>query len=184
VADAAGRPIRRAGEGRLEDGGRVVWTMSEGRRGRRWREVVVDRDGALRHSLLLETDPAGRFSHLELGTAVGLLTLHPEGDRTLHGNRVGADGVGHIAGLPWSVDDVLVVDDSPIAAAAAVHGLAGGRLAPGGAIVDDGLELRRTDEPIVPTEPGRWRVGRLTIGLDADGCPLLAGGSGWPLELA
>ena len=66
---------------------RVTWTISEGRRGRRWREVVAD-GPAVRHALLLETDPTGRFSHLELASAAGLWTFHPEADGTLHGNHV------------------------------------------------------------------------------------------------
>ena len=61
--------------------------MSEGRKGRRWREVVA-RGPDVVHALLLETDPDGRFSHLELARADGLWTFHPEGDGTLHGNHV------------------------------------------------------------------------------------------------
>ena len=55
----------------------------------------------VRSSLLLELDPDGRFSHLELSTAAGLLTLHPEGDGTIHGNAVTTAGLTHVIGLPW-----------------------------------------------------------------------------------
>ena len=73
-------PLRRAGAGGLVDGSHVVWSVAEGRRGRRWREVRTAPDGGVVSSLLLETDPDGRFSHTELATPAGLLTLHPEGN--------------------------------------------------------------------------------------------------------
>ena len=72
-------PLRVAGWGTLDDGAGVTWTVAEGRRGRRWREVVV-RGDAVGHSLLLETGIDGRFSHLELARAGGLWTFHPETD--------------------------------------------------------------------------------------------------------
>ena len=84
--------LRQAGHGRAPDGSIVTWSVAEGRRGRRWREVVRAGEG-IRSSLLLELDPDGRFSHLELSTAAGLLTLHPEPDGTLHGNAVTAEGI-------------------------------------------------------------------------------------------
>ena len=92
--------LRRAGRGRVADGTDVTWSVAEGRRGRRWREVRTREEGIVAR-LLLETDPDGRFAHLELSTAAGLLTLHPEGDGTLHGNAVTADGVEHVVGVPW-----------------------------------------------------------------------------------
>src|SRR5689334_12470317 len=81
---------RRAGHVRVGGGASITWSVAEGHRGRRWREVVRVGGGrpGIRHSLLLETDPDGRFNHLELSTEGGLLTLHPEGDGTLHGNAV------------------------------------------------------------------------------------------------
>jgi hypothetical protein len=110
-------PRRLAGSGRWGDR-TVVWTMSEGRRGRRWRELVT-RDGRIIHSLLLETDPDRRFSHLELSTGGALLTLHPEADGTLHGNRVDRDGVEHVIGVAFDPDGSVLIDESVIAAAAA-----------------------------------------------------------------
>ncbi len=73
----------------------------------------------IRSSLLLELDPEGRFSHLELSTPVGLLTLHPEADGTLHGNAVTSTGVDHVRGLPWSSDVIVIVDGSAVCRAIA-----------------------------------------------------------------
>ena len=67
--------------------------------------VAAPRDGSGR-----------RFAHLELSTAAGLLTLHPERDGTLHGNAVTAAGMRHVVGLPWPADSLLVVHGSPISA--------------------------------------------------------------------
>jgi len=105
--------LRRAGRGTSADGSIITWSVAEGRRGSRWREVRAD-DGAVISSLLLELDPRRRFSHLELATAVGLLTLHPEGDGSLHGNAVEATGVRHVVAVPWQPDDLLLVAGSPI----------------------------------------------------------------------
>jgi hypothetical protein len=104
--------------------------VAEGRRGRRWREAIVGPAG-LRHSLLLETAPGGRFSHLELAAPAGLLTLHPEPDGTLHGNVVEAGGIRHVTGLPWDADGVVDVEGSTIAGAACA-GLLGATVAAGG----------------------------------------------------
>src|SRR5262249_30999421 len=116
-------PVRRAGAGRTAAGDRVWWSVAEGRRGRRWREAIVGPEG-IRHSLLFETFPDGRFSHLELATPSGLLTLHPEGDGTLHGTAIEATGIRHVVGLPWDDDGVVDVEGSPIAAAAGARRLA------------------------------------------------------------
>jgi hypothetical protein len=154
--------------------------MAEGRRGSRWREARVG-DGAVVSSLLLELDPSGRFSHLELSTASGLLTLHPEGDGTLHGNAVEAGGVRHVVAVSWAPDDILLVAGSPISRAAAARGAAGRAEAEAsrpkgvgiGTVV--GLDL----------SVGRRAIGRSerTIALDADGLPQFADGVSWPLEL-
>jgi hypothetical protein len=89
--------LRRAGTGRLPDGGIVAWSVADGGRGRRWRWTVTD-GGTLRHAGLIELDPAGRFSRLELSSRVGLLTLHPDPDgRSIHGNVVTAEGVRPLA---------------------------------------------------------------------------------------
>ena len=88
LAEEAGSSIvitllRRAGSGRLTDGSRLVWTVAEGSRGRRWRWTHTS-DVGLSSVGLLELDEQGGFSRLELGSAVGLLTLHVG-----HGRRRG-----------------------------------------------------------------------------------------------
>ena len=133
-----GEPRRRAGDGRRRgmtaplrlggraglDGGAVVWSVAEGRRGRRWREAVTRDDGLVR-SVLLEVSPAGRPTYLELATPSGLLTLHPdEQERELHGNAVTSGGIRHLR-FDWSLDHGLHVVGSTVAAAAALHRLAG-----------------------------------------------------------
>ncbi len=174
-------PVRLAGTGHLGDVS-LTWTVSEGRRGRRWREVLT-RDGTIVHSLLLETDPERRFAHLELSVPGVLLTLHPEGDGTLHGNRVDAAGTGveHVEGLPFPGGAFVVVDGSPLGTAAVLwggQGSGGGRPASAilGALVD-----RRGRVTIVETAA---LVTRLWPGLEVDrrGIPRLDEGATWPLE--
>ncbi len=158
--------LRRAGQGRADDGSVVTWTVAEGRRGLRWREVVTTGEG-IRSSLLLELDPDGRFSHLELATAAGLLTLHPEGDGTLHGNRVVSGGVEHVVGVPWDPETAVVVEGSVASrAAASVERPPNGYL-----VIGLDLSLRPSS-------------GSIDAGpVDASGLPVLSGGRSWPLEL-
>jgi hypothetical protein len=170
---APGR-VRRAGNGTLADGSLVIWTVAEGVRGRRWREVRT-LDGSVVSSLLLETDPDGRFSHIELSTAAGLLTLHPEGDETLHGNVVTTGGVQHVAGLPWDGEGVVLLEESPLAAAAA----AGRR----GSAEAHGV-LIRLDLSLEPfADGGAGEDLTRAAPLDADGLPRFGVGASWPLEL-
>jgi hypothetical protein len=171
---AARSRLRRAGRGAAGDGSVVTWSVAEGRRGSRWREVRI-RDGTIVSSLLLEVDPKGRFSHLELSTVTGLLTLHPEGDGTLHGNAVDASGVHHLVAVPWAPDDVLLVAGSPISRAATTpranaprrNGVAMG--------VVVGLDLAVERRAIGRTERA--------VQLDPSGIPALPDGVSWPLEL-
>jgi hypothetical protein len=195
-------PIRAAGSGTLPDGSLVMWVVSEGRRGRRWRETVTAADGSgarrggIRSSLLLETDPQGRFLHLELSTAAGLLTLHPEGDGTIHGNVVGRDGVRHIVGLPFPDGAVVIIDGSPTADAAALHALVPHVADPP---VDDGSAAARSIPAVVVdgrltvttalfhvrrTGTRAWQLGEGSpLGLDAEGLPSLRASTRWPLEI-
>ena len=101
-------PTRMAGWGRAADGSTVTWTVAEGSKGRRWREVVALGEATVQ-ALLLETDRDRRFSHLELARADGLWTFHPEPDGTLHGNHVRPDdrAVEHVRGWPFGHDDGL-----------------------------------------------------------------------------
>ena len=174
-------PVRLAGTGRLGDA-TVTWTVSEGRRGRRWREVLT-RDGDIVHSLLLETDPERRFAHLELSVPGVLLTLHPEGDGTLHGNRVDAAGTGveHVEGLPFPDGAFVVVDGSPLGTAAVLwagQGSGTGSTANPllGALVD-----RRGRVTIVETAALRTRL-LPALAVDRLGIPALDDGATWPLE--
>jgi hypothetical protein len=181
--------VRRAGTGRTADGDRAWWSVAEGRRGRRWREAIVG-PGGLRHSLLLETAADGRFSHLELATPAGLLTLHPEPDGTLHGNAVEAGAVRHLAGLPWDRDGVVDLAGSPVAAAAVTLLLRDA--VPAGTSVRR-VVLRVTADLLITTGPATierldedtWRVaGSVAIRADDAALPLLADADTWPLEAA
>jgi hypothetical protein len=176
----------------LPAGATVVWSIAEGLRGRRWREVVTV-GGSVRRSMLLEASPAGRATRLELTTAAGLLTLHPDSDtRELHGNVVTPTGIRHLR-LEWSPEHELFVVDSPAAEAVALRRFAD-LLAVGehqpvpGVAIDDALEPR----------PGTWQVTRAGVGdwgvqsedgsderttrLDEHGIPIRPGGVTWPLE--
>lgn len=165
-------PVRLAGSVRRADGSLVTWTLAEGRKGRRWREVVAgDGDGLARWALLYETDPAGRFSHLELAVPGGLVTLHPEGDGTLHGNVVhGTNGVRHIIGEPFPAGTALLVAGSLVAGAAVARWSRTGA----SAVVLDPRALTLTHRPVAPDD---------LVPVDADGAPLPAGGRRWPLEV-
>jgi hypothetical protein len=161
-------PLRRAGRGSDDEGLTVTWSMAEGQRGSRWREVRAA-DGGIVSSLLLELDPGGRFSHLELSTAAGLLTLHPEGDGTLHGNAILADGVRHIVAVPWQPDDLLLVAGSTIARTAAARGGSGAT----GVVI--ALDLTIDHRPI--------GIGDRVVELDADGLPAFVDGATWRMDL-
>jgi hypothetical protein len=171
--------VRRAGSGRFVDGTDVVWSVAEGRKGRRWREVR-SRGGAVLSSLLLETFPDRRFAHLEVSTPAGMLTLHPEADGTLHGNAVLATGVRHVVGLPWPEDGVVVLDGSAISIAAASWFIrdadpptddAGRRPV---AMIDPGLQVKVSSIPADALSHDQ---------IDADGLPMLDGARSWPLDV-
>jgi hypothetical protein len=183
-------PTRVAGWGEAADGSVVTWTVAEGRKGRRWREVVA-RGASTVHALLLETDPDARFSHLELARADGLWTFHPEADGTLHGNQVRAGDldVRHVRGWPFDADDAVIVEDSPISLAAIAWRHESGLVA-GSAVVVAGVFIGADGElerlPTIAVErlsSGRWRVGEGTpFEIDATGLPVLAGGQQRALE--
>jgi hypothetical protein len=184
-------PTRVAGWGTAADGAVVTWTVSEGRKGRRWREVVTGGRDVI-HALLLETDPDGRFSHLELARADGLWTFHPEADGTLHGNHVDRSdaGVRHIGGWRFAQGDVLVVEGSPLShAAVAAERRAsvpvGGVAVVGAVVVESGGGLHLDDAlRIERIADDRWRIGEWQpVTVDAAGLPVLAGGQRRPLEL-
>ena len=181
------RPLRVGGRGTRPSGRSVIWSVAEGSRGRRWREVVRAGEG-IAHSLLLETDPEHRFRHLELTTPSGLLTLHPEPDGTLHGHAVVSDGVRPVAGLPWDDAGIVVVDGSVVSVLAAVALLRA--IAPDSSLEVHGVRIPMTLQVAVGPvgvaneSPDRWRIGdepELTV--DAAGVPQLVDGSTWELEI-
>jgi hypothetical protein len=181
--------LRRAGVIRLLDGRSVTWSVAEGRRGRRWRETVAKPDGdGIRHSLLLEMDADDQFAHLELSTRAGLLTLHPEGDGTLHGNAVTDGGIEHVRGLPWDSTAIALVDGSLVSRLAAFPGLA--RVIDPGATrpvtvlrIPSDLQLLVGDEEVSRGAEGRWTfVGPETIVVDQEGLLRSSSTRDWPLE--
>jgi len=183
--------VRRAGRATLLDGAQLVWTVADGRRGRRWHAMTTVR-GTLTHALLLEVDPDGRISRVELTTAAGLLTLHPEADETeLHGNVATADGMRHLT-FAWSPDHALQVEGRPLASAVAARHL-GSRIRVGEGtqvpviVIDAALLPRPAVAHVERPAEDRWLferdgvVERFT--LDADGVPIgLADAVDWPLE--
>ena len=163
--------LRVAGTGRIPvDGTTVTWSVAEGHRGRRWREAIT-RDGAVVHSLLLELDPEGRFAHAELTTPAGLLTLHPEGDNTLHGNAITRAGVTHVRGLPWGREDVVLIDGSVVSSVVAGHW----QLARGLAALD---VVRVQSDLSLARERGKLE----SAPVDGRGMPLLDDSQQWPVE--
>jgi hypothetical protein len=113
----------------------------------------------------MELDPDGRFAHLELTTPAGLLTLHPEGDGTIHGNAVTAAGVTHIRGLPWEPDDVILIDGSVVCRTAAGQ-------------VEDRQCVRITPDLSLTRE----RTTLVAAPTDDRGLPALQDSQQWPLE--
>lgn len=149
----------------------MLWSVAEGRRGRRWRSVRVDTAGALAaerlvSDLLVEVDPDGRWTCLELATGLGILTLHPEpGGASAHGNLVSGSGVQPLA-FAWSRRHRLVVVGEPVAAAA-LGAAEGASRAPGpGLVVGRDLRVAEADE----VEPMAAPPGGLP-------------GPSWPLEV-
>lgn len=179
--------LRFGGRGQGADGAAVVWSVAEGGRGRRWREVR-NAGHAVASSLLLEIDPAGRFAHLELSTPSGLLTLHPEDDGTLHGHAIVSDGVEHVAGLAWDADGMAMLEGSTVCRAAAVAGLVdvvavGASRAQLAAVIPPTLWLEVKPIRIERIDATTWRFGaEEPFAVDGHGLPLLRGGEIWPLE--
>jgi hypothetical protein len=182
-------PTRVAGSGELADGSIVTWTVAEGRRGRRWREVIVH-GRAIVHALLFETDPAGRFSHLELARDDGLWTFHPEADGTLHGNHVSADGpVRHVKGWPFATGDALLMEGSPIADAALAWSrvdsvVAASSVELAAIVISSDGRLERVDRTTLERLDGtHWRVAEGTpFEVDDAGLPVLSNERRHPLE--
>ena len=194
------RPVRRAGRSGEPDGSLTIWSVAEGRSGRRWRWRTIGPvgDAGAWLAATLETDPRGAFSKLEVAAPAGLLTLHREADGSTHGNVVRDGGVTHLA-LGADVGAVLVAG-SRLGLAAVVASL--GRAIPVGAEVSRDVLL--VDRRLVPARsairvrrvtatawhlapPGPALGGPLeldgTLELDGDTLPApIASDEGWPLE--
>jgi hypothetical protein len=128
--------LRRAGWLEAGGGETVLWSVAEGHRGRRWRSLRLDDRGGVLSSLVLELDPGGHWTRLELASSAGMLTLHPDPDeRAAHGNLVTARGVVPLE-FPWSPGHVLALPGESIAAAA-LGRAAGGHPRPGLVVEDD-----------------------------------------------
>ena len=184
--------LRQAGTGRFGNGSRVVWTVAEGVRGRRWRWTHTSDAGIVAVGLLeLGTD--GRLAKLELAGPAGLLTLHPAKDeQELHGNVATAHGMRHLR-LPWSPAHELIVEGEPLVAAAACHRLAGA-IGPGGGadipvlVIESGYGMRDCRSHVSRDTVERWRMDvsphpKVRLAIDAQGVPVgLDDESTWPLE--
>ena len=176
----------------LPDGATVIWSVAEGRRGRRWRAVTT-RNGSAEADVLIETGSDGRPIRLEIASGSGLLTLHPDSSgSTLHGNTVTTAGIRHHA-LPWSPDHLLVVDRSPLAESAAVAPLAqrlrvGEGSWFGSVVVDEALVPRVGQTLVVRIAPTTFTIvspmvgEERTVELDAAGLPTVRSVSVWELE--
>ena len=184
-----GRYLRVGADTRLPDGARLLWSMAEGRRGRRWRATLT-REDVLRSVILLEVTPAGRPSRLEISTPDGLLTLHPEPDeRSIHGNVVRAGGVSPLA-FEWGPDHELDLAGSPLGMAVAARRRAFGLGVGEGVtcpvlVVERDLTVHPGECSLLRIDATHWRVAgpdadveELTV--DADG--LLDAEARWDLE--
>jgi hypothetical protein len=178
--------VRRAGRFGGTDGSRTVWSVADGRRGRRWRWTTSGADSGPGLAFTLETAPDGTFLKLEAAAPGVLLTLHREPDGSIHGNRVGFDGVRHLR-FPGAPPAVILAGSSPLAAAVAVAGRrVGGE---GGEcpvlVLDAALDPEHGTGSIEPAGDDGWAIWTaewtLHVRLDADGLPILDGES-WPLE--
>jgi hypothetical protein len=89
--------VRLAGQATDRLGRTVLWTVADGERGRRWREVATEPEGGASRSLTLETGHAGQWLRLEIAAPTGLLSLHPDRDGRIQGNVATAAGVRHLS---------------------------------------------------------------------------------------
>lgn len=165
--------LRRAGRGLLPDGATLLWSLAEGRRGRRWRSTTLTEDGIVELDMTLEVDTSGLFTRLELTRSNGMLTLHPAVDGSrVDGNVVTRDGVRPIS-CPWSGRHELHVAGSPIPEFATALGRV--RQHAPVQVVSIDAELALSTRLSVP--------GEGSAGLsDARGVPTLTASTEWALE--
>jgi hypothetical protein len=196
-------PVRRAGRAGLRDGSILLWSVAEGAWGCRWR-ASTRLGGALDSDLLLEVGRDGRPGRLEVTTAAGQLTLHPERDQqSAQGNVVGPDGVRPI-NLPWSPAHWFEVRLGPVTSAAMVRALrsefaVGDRRQVPGLHVDSQLRVWAGIRSVERTSETGWTIEEADqssweLEVDADGSPRFEAGRAdeprtgqapvWPLEEA
>jgi hypothetical protein len=159
--------LRRGGRAELAGDDVVLWSVAEGKRGRRWRWVHQVHQAFPNHVGLLELLPDGRLGRLEISAYGGLLTFHPERDGLLaHGNIVTPDGVKPIE-TAWRQEWRVGIVGDPFGSA--IAGWAG-----------SGIVVAFQDR-IVWREPGDYD-DVTALECDERGIPLLEGAEEWPLE--
>jgi len=185
------------------DGSTLLWSIAEGSRGARWRASTRRGEGLL-SDLLLEVGLDGRPGRLEITTAAGQLTLHPEpGQASAHGNVVSADGVRPLA-FVWSTHHWFESRQGPVVAAAmcrslrTVVGVGEFRLVPG-LHVDAALRVWRGERGVRRLTESRWLIEEADgfgweLSLDDEGLPIFESGERrdpastaapvWPLEIS
>ncbi len=192
-------PVRAAGRTRDSAGRLVLWSVAEGARGRRWREVALD--GAARavaRSVTFETGLDRRPTRFETSTPVGLLSLHHEADGHVHGNLVRANGV-HAIDVAGGLLPLFDLPESPLLGAALCWALelelAVGqerdlivcRLEVGDESPRAGVGVASQDLRAARVGAGEWQLEGSGLEprhlfVDADGLPLPEPAERWPLD--
>lgn len=142
---------------------------------------------------LLELDPVGRWTRLEIASSAGLLTLHPDpAGASVHGNTVTPDGMRHHA-IPWTPEHRLILPGSIVGLATLAASLTGtvgvGETSDvAGLAVDPWLHVDEVAIEAARPAADRWRLaiaGEVPdeIRLDGRGWPIVAGAAEWPLEI-
>ncbi len=171
---------------RPADGVSVTWTVAEGRRGRRWREVGDSATGRSATRSCSRPTPRRPLQPPRAGvgpTASGRFHPEPTARSTATTSIRSGEPSSHIAGWSFGPDDLLIVEGSPISAAANAWRLAGEpavvdvavragvRLDPAGSCRRD-VTIRSNG-----STRRRWRIGAATaIEIAANG---LAGPRRW-----
>lgn len=192
--------VRLAGHGVDRLGRDVTWTIADGERGRRWREVTArpigadtaDRgSGGVAHAVTMETGHAGQWLRLEVAAPAGLLSLHPDRDGSINGNLVSEAGVRHIA--LGAVEPPLVdVRDSLVAETALCRALERVVTAGEGSTVSvvrvsSTLDVEVSELQVMRTDARIWELtdadGIRTVSMGDRGAPVTVdAGAKWPLE--
>jgi hypothetical protein len=195
--------VRQAGHGVDRLGRAVTWTIADGERGRRWREVTAGAAGeatespagepaaSLAHAVTIETGHAGQWVRLEVAAPAGLLSLHPDRDGSINGNVVSETGVRHIA-LGVVEPPLVDVRDSLVAETALCRALerlvaAGEGITVSVVRVSPSLDVAVGELQVMRQDGRTWELtddaGIRTISMGDRGAPVTAdAGAKWPLE--